>query len=110
MDAQKLIEEVKAMSVMELNDLVKAFEEKFGVSAAAMASVANTEPVTTVPASSGKEAFLSRPIPEAWPGKKRIPAAPGKKTRLALHLFRMRTLLFRPQAQILGNQIGIPRG
>jgi len=31
---------VGEMSVMELNDLVKAFEEKFGVSAAAMAAPA----------------------------------------------------------------------
>ena len=29
---------VGEMSVMDLNDLVKAFEEKFGVSAAAMAA------------------------------------------------------------------------
>ena len=33
-----ILEAVSAMSVMDLNDLVKAFEEKFGVSAAAMAS------------------------------------------------------------------------
>ncbi|SNT38571.1 LSU ribosomal protein L12P [Noviherbaspirillum humi] len=32
-----ILEAVGQMSVMELNDLVKAFEEKFGVSAAAMA-------------------------------------------------------------------------
>ena len=32
-----ILEAVGAMSVMDLNDLVKAFEEKFGVSAAAMA-------------------------------------------------------------------------
>lgn len=32
-----ILEAVGALSVMELNDLVKAFEEKFGVSAAAMA-------------------------------------------------------------------------
>ncbi|MDO9215971.1 MAG: 50S ribosomal protein L7/L12 [Lacisediminimonas sp.] len=31
-----ILEAVGQMSVMELNDLVKAFEEKFGVSAAAM--------------------------------------------------------------------------
>ena len=31
-----ILEAVGAMSVMDLNDLVKAFEEKFGVSAAAM--------------------------------------------------------------------------
>ncbi|MGC7406503.1 50S ribosomal protein L7/L12 [Pandoraea pneumonica] len=33
----EIIEAVGSMSVMELNDLVKAFEEKFGVSAAALA-------------------------------------------------------------------------
>ena len=31
-----LIEEVKNLTVLELNDLVKALEEEFGVSAAAM--------------------------------------------------------------------------
>lgn len=34
---EDILEAVGAMSVMELNDLVKEFEEKFGVSAAAMA-------------------------------------------------------------------------
>lgn len=34
---EDILEAVSAMTVMELNDLVKAFEEKFGVSAAAMA-------------------------------------------------------------------------
>jgi large subunit ribosomal protein L7/L12 len=34
---EDILEAVGQMSVMELNDLVKAFEEKFGVSAAAMA-------------------------------------------------------------------------
>lgn len=32
-----IIEKIEKMSVMELNDLVKAIEEKFGVSAAAVA-------------------------------------------------------------------------
>jgi large subunit ribosomal protein L7/L12 len=31
-----ILEEVKALTVLELNDLVKAIEEEFGVSAAAM--------------------------------------------------------------------------
>lgn len=35
-----ILEAVSAMSVMDLNDLVKAFEEKFGVSAAAMSAPA----------------------------------------------------------------------
>ena len=32
----KIVEDVKELSVLELNDLVKALEEEFGVSAAAM--------------------------------------------------------------------------
>ncbi len=48
MDVQKLIEEVKAMTVVELNDLVKALEAEFGVSAAA--------PVATAGAVAGAEA------------------------------------------------------
>ena len=40
MDTQKLIEEIKSLTVAELNDLVKAIEEEFGVSAAAMAVAA----------------------------------------------------------------------
>ncbi|MDP3792867.1 MAG: 50S ribosomal protein L7/L12 [bacterium] len=37
MDKNQFVEQVEKMSVAELNDLVKALEEKFGVSAAAMA-------------------------------------------------------------------------
>ena len=39
-DIQKLLEEVKGMTVLELNELVKALEEEFGVSAAAPVAVA----------------------------------------------------------------------
>ena len=38
-----MIEEVKALSVLELNELVKALEEEFGVSAAAVAAAAAEE-------------------------------------------------------------------
>ena len=37
MDKTQFLEQVEKMSVSELNELVKALEEKFGVSAAAMA-------------------------------------------------------------------------
>jgi large subunit ribosomal protein L7/L12 len=37
---KKLVEEVENMSVLELNELVKVFEKKFGVSAAAVAVAA----------------------------------------------------------------------
>ena len=39
-DKDAFLSAVDGMSVMELNDLVKAIEEKFGVSAAAMAAPA----------------------------------------------------------------------
>lgn len=37
MSAENLVKEIEGMTVLELNTLVKALEEKFGVSAAAMA-------------------------------------------------------------------------
>ena len=40
MDTKKFIEEIKALSVLELNELVHAIEEEFGVSAAAPIAVA----------------------------------------------------------------------
>lgn len=39
-DISKFIEEIKSMTVVELNELVKALEEEFGVSAAAPVAVA----------------------------------------------------------------------
>lgn len=35
-DTQKFLEDLKEMTVLELNELVKAIEEEFGVTAAAM--------------------------------------------------------------------------
>jgi len=40
MDIQKIIEEIKGATVLEINELVKACEEEFGVSAAAPVMVA----------------------------------------------------------------------
>lgn len=40
MSNEKIIEAIKEMSVLELNDLVKAIEEEFGVTAAAPVAVA----------------------------------------------------------------------
>ena len=39
-DVAKLVEEIKTLSLLEVNDLVKALEEEFGVSAAAPVMVA----------------------------------------------------------------------
>ena len=58
MDAQKLIEEVKAMSVLELNELVKALEAEFGVSAAApVAAGAAAGAAEAAPAAEEKTEF-----------------------------------------------------
>ncbi len=50
----KLIEEVKALTVIELSELVKALEEEFGVSAAAPVAVA-AAPAAAAPAAGGDE-------------------------------------------------------
>ncbi len=46
----KLIEDVKALTVLELSELVKALEEEFGVSAAAPVAVAAAAPVAVAAA------------------------------------------------------------
>ena len=52
-----LIEEVKALTVLELSELVKALEEEFGVSAAAPAAVAVAAPAAAAPAEEEKTEF-----------------------------------------------------
>ena len=46
--AQEMIDAIKEMTVLELNDLVKACEEEFGVSAAAGVVVAAAGPAAEV--------------------------------------------------------------
>ncbi|MBP3434167.1 MAG: 50S ribosomal protein L7/L12 [Clostridia bacterium] len=57
MDVQKLIEEVKAMTVLELNELVKALEAEFGVSAAVAAAPAAAGAAEAAPAAEEKTEF-----------------------------------------------------
>ena len=57
MDVQKFIEEVKAMTVVELNEFVKALEEEFGVSAAAPVAVAGGAAAEAAPAEEEKTEF-----------------------------------------------------
>ena len=57
-DINKMIEEVKGMTVLELNELVKALEEEFGVSAAAPVAVAAAPAAAaTAPAAEEKTEF-----------------------------------------------------
>ncbi len=54
-DIKKFIEEVKNMTVLELNELVKALEEEFGVSAAAPVAVAAAPAAGAAPAAAAEE-------------------------------------------------------
>ena len=54
-DVKKFIEEVKSMTVLELNELVKALEEEFGVSAAAPVAVAAAPVAGAAPAAAAEE-------------------------------------------------------
>lgn len=53
---QKFVEEIKTLTVLELNELVKAIEEEFGVSAAAPVMVA-AGPAAGAPAAEEKTEF-----------------------------------------------------
>ena len=57
MDIQKLIEDVKSMSVLELNELVKALEAEFGVSAAAPVAAGAGAAAEAAPAVEEKTEF-----------------------------------------------------
>ena len=53
----KLIEDVKALTVLELSELVKALEEEFGVSAAAPVAVAAAPAAAAAPPAEEKTEF-----------------------------------------------------
>ena len=57
MTKEQIIEAIKGMSVLELNDLVKACEEEFGVSAAAPVAVAAAPGAAAAPAEEEKTEF-----------------------------------------------------
>lgn len=56
-DIAKFIDEIKALSVLELNELVKALEEEFGVSAAPVAVAAAGAPAAGGAAAEEKTEF-----------------------------------------------------
>ncbi len=56
-DIQKFVEEVKSLTVLELNELVKALETEFGVSAAAAMVVAGGAGAAAAPAAEEKTEF-----------------------------------------------------
>lgn len=56
-DINKMLEEIKTLTIVELNDLVKALEKEFGVSAAAMAVAAPTAAAAAAPVEEEKTEF-----------------------------------------------------
>ena len=84
-DKDAFISALDSMSVMELNDLVKAIEEKFGVSAAAMAAPAAAAAAAARPPRRSK----SRPsspsmLPEIGANKVQVIKAVRELTGLGL--------------------------
>jgi large subunit ribosomal protein L7/L12 len=71
--AEKLIEEIKKMSVLELSELIKALEEEFGVSATAVAAAA---PAAGAPGAAGdgadEEEASTVDVVLTGPGDKKI--------------------------------------
>jgi len=71
MTAESFVKEIEGMTVLELNGLVKALEEKFGVSAAAMA----------MPAAGSGPAAAAAPVEEEKTEFTVVLAAAGDKIK-----------------------------
>ena len=80
-DLNKMIEEIKAMTVMELNDLVKKIEEEFGVSAAAPVMMAGAAPAA---AAAEEKTEFNVLLKEAGPNKIQVIKAVREITGLGL--------------------------
>ena len=67
-DIAKIIEEIKGMTVLELNSLVKAIEEEFGVSAAAPVAVMGAA-AGAAPAAAEEKTEFTIVLKEVGPNK-----------------------------------------
>ena len=54
----KIVEDIKSLSILELNELVKAIEEEFGVSAAAPVAVAGAGAAAAAPVEEKTEFYV----------------------------------------------------
>ena len=82
-DKDAFLSALDSMSVMELNDLVKAIEEKFGVSAAAMAAPAAAGAGAAAPVAEEKTEFTVQLL-EAGANKVSVIKAVRELTGLGL--------------------------
>ncbi len=80
---KKLIEEIETMTVLELSELVKVLEKKFGVSAAAVAVAA---PAGGGPASGGEEGKSTADVELTDAGASKIAVIKAVKEALGLGL------------------------
>lgn len=69
---EKLIEEVKELTVLELSEVVKALEEEFGVSAAAPAAVAAAPAAGAAPAAAEEKTEFDVILAEAGQEKVKV--------------------------------------
>ena len=82
---EKLIEEIKELTVLELSEVVKALEEEFGVSAAAPAAVAAAPAAGgAAPAAAEEKTEFDVIIAEAGQGKVKVIKAVKDITGLGL--------------------------
>lgn len=79
----KLIEDVKGLTVLELNELVKALEEEFGVSAAAPVAVA-AAPAAGAPAAAEEKTEFDVILKAAGDNKIKVVKAVKEITGLGL--------------------------
>ena len=81
MTTQEIIEVIKGLSVLELNDLVKACEEEFGVSAAAGVVVAAGGAADGAAAGRIQAHSAAYPAPDRLPGIPWTGSADGRRNR-----------------------------
>ena len=91
MDIAKLIEEIKGMTVLELNELVKAIETEFGVSAAAMAVAAPAAGAAGAAGAAEEKTEFDINLKEAGPNK--IPVIKVVKAATGLGLGEAKALV-----------------
>jgi len=81
---QKLLDSVKELSVLELNELVKACEEEFGVSAAAPVAVAGAAPAAGGDAAAAEKTEFDVILSDAGANKIKVIKAVREITGLGL--------------------------
>ena len=78
MNKEQIIEAIESMTVLELSELVKALEEKFGVSAAAPVAVAGGAAAAAAPFRTHRRLGIELPYPGTNPCGPCRPDAAGK--------------------------------